>query len=161
MTTAGNVIRALGLAPRPEGGFYKETFRDLPGDSDRAASTTIYFLPRAGEASRWHHVDAAAIWPWYASGLLDLAIAGGDSGVVTLVQGQRPEKARRGQRECRRGGWPLIRSPTVAFFRWFFMRSCRRDQWFVTATSTNRLPQAAHVYVSGDPRTQRSASSSR
>jgi uncharacterized protein len=61
MTTAGNVVHLLGLAPHFEGGFYTETFRDLPSDNDLAASTAIHFLPRTSEASRWHHVDGAAI----------------------------------------------------------------------------------------------------
>ena len=58
--TADNVIRLLGLQPHPEGGHYRETFRDPAGGaSGRAHSTAIYFLLRAGEVSRWHRVDAA------------------------------------------------------------------------------------------------------
>lgn len=74
---ADDVIRLLGLAPHPEGGCYRETFRDpsnrLAGG--RAASTAIYFLLRAGERSRWHRVDAAEAWHWYAGDPLELHIA--------------------------------------------------------------------------------------
>jgi predicted cupin superfamily sugar epimerase len=61
--SAADVIRLLGLQPHPEGGHYRETFRDsVSGASGRAASTAIYFLLAAGEVSRWHRVDAAELW---------------------------------------------------------------------------------------------------
>src|SRR6266511_887296 len=43
---ADGLIRALGLQPHPEGGFYAEVYRG-------PAVTTIYFLLPAGEKSRW------------------------------------------------------------------------------------------------------------
>lgn len=69
MTSAAELIDALGLQPHPEGGFYRETFRDaLPSLSEarRSASTAIYFLLPAGVTSRWHRVDAAEVWHFYA-----------------------------------------------------------------------------------------------
>ena len=42
--TAEQVIETLGLAPHPEGGFFRETFRDKAGPDGRARSTAIYFL---------------------------------------------------------------------------------------------------------------------
>jgi|LNFM01.1.fsa_nt_gb predicted cupin superfamily sugar epimerase len=74
--TADDIIRELGLAPHPEGGFFRETFRDdgtAPGA--RAASTAIYFLLRRGEVSRWHRVDASEVWHWYSGAPLELALA--------------------------------------------------------------------------------------
>ena len=64
--SAADVIRILDLQPHPEGGHYRETFRDDRGDGKRAASTAIYFLLAAGEVSRWHRVDAAEVWHWHA-----------------------------------------------------------------------------------------------
>ena len=73
---ADDIIRLLGLQPHPEGGHYRETFRDRRGErAGRAASTAIYFLLRAGEVSRWHRVDAAEVWHWYAGAPLALTIA--------------------------------------------------------------------------------------
>ena len=73
--TADDMIRLLGLEPHPEGGHYRETFRDAAGaGANRAASTAIYFLLRAGEISRWHKVDAAEVWHWYAGAPLLLGI---------------------------------------------------------------------------------------
>ena len=60
--TPDEIITALDLKPHPEGGFYRETFRDYAGPDGRACSTAIYYLLRAGEVSRWHRIDAAEIW---------------------------------------------------------------------------------------------------
>jgi predicted cupin superfamily sugar epimerase len=52
LLSADDVIRLLDLKPHPEGGHYRETFRDIPiGASGRAASTAIYFLLKRGERS--------------------------------------------------------------------------------------------------------------
>src|ERR1700752_2776376 len=93
-----DIIRLLDLKPHPEGGHYRETFRDpatvTPG---RAASTAIYFLLAAGEVSRWHRVDAAEIWHWHAGAALALSMAPRDGYAVEihlgadLTAGQRPQ----------------------------------------------------------------------
>ena len=70
MMTADELIERLALQPHPEGGWFRETWRDAgPG---RAASTTILFLLRAGERSHWHRVDATEIWHYYAGAPLRL-----------------------------------------------------------------------------------------
>jgi uncharacterized protein len=63
--TADEVIAQLKLGPHPEGGYFRETFRDEPGHKGRAHSTAILYLLKAGEVSRWHRVDAAEMWQWY------------------------------------------------------------------------------------------------
>jgi predicted cupin superfamily sugar epimerase len=74
--TADDVIRVLNLAPHPEGGHYRETFRDAAHVANgRAASTAIYFLLRAGERSHWHRVDAAEVWHYHAGAPLQLLVA--------------------------------------------------------------------------------------
>lgn len=77
--TAAELIRRLGLEPHPEGGWYRETWRDGQGcDGDgrtRGSGTAIYFLLEAGQRSEWHRVDAAEIWHHYAGGPLRLSIA--------------------------------------------------------------------------------------
>jgi uncharacterized protein len=94
---ASDVIRILDLQPHPEGGHYRETFRDDRGDGARAASTAIYFLLAAGEVSRWHRVDATEIWHWHADAPLALSMAPPDGCAVEiqlgadLAAGQRPQ----------------------------------------------------------------------
>jgi uncharacterized protein len=75
--TAAEVIDRLGLARHPEGGWFKETFRDATTDANgRSASTAIYYLLAAGERSHWHRVlDASEAWHFYAGAALTLSIA--------------------------------------------------------------------------------------
>jgi uncharacterized protein len=114
---ADDIIRLLSLQPHPEGGHYRETFRDpAGGTSGRAHSTAIYFLLRDGEVSRWHRVDAAEMWHWYAGAplLLTVADATGRGEVrlgVDLAAGERPQAvvpARAWQQARSLGGWTLV-----------------------------------------------------
>ena len=72
------IIRALALAPHPEGGFYRETFRadalpfELPGRGARSASTSIYFLLGGSDFSAFHRVRSDEIWHHYAGVALEL-----------------------------------------------------------------------------------------
>ena len=50
--TAEDVIRQHALKPHPEGGWFRETFRDKVGPHGRAHSTAVLFLLKAGEVSR-------------------------------------------------------------------------------------------------------------
>jgi predicted cupin superfamily sugar epimerase len=71
LLTAHEVIRLLDLKPHPEGGYFRETFRDgREVAAGRAASTAIYFLLARGERSHWHRIDATEIWHWYAGAAL-------------------------------------------------------------------------------------------
>jgi predicted cupin superfamily sugar epimerase len=72
---AASVIRALALRLHPEGGHFRETWRDAPPDGGRGAATAILFLLAAGERSHWHRVDAAELWLWHAGAALGLALS--------------------------------------------------------------------------------------
>lgn len=96
MLTAEEIISLLDLKPHPEGGYYRETFRDPREVDGRSVGTAIYFLLTAGEGSHWHAVDAAELWHFYEGAPLELEIAldtvrrkvtlGGD-----IKAGQRPQ----------------------------------------------------------------------
>jgi uncharacterized protein len=74
--SAADIIARLELQPHPEGGHYRETFRDTRVDtSGRALSSAIYFLLARGARSHWHRIDAVEIWHYYAGGALTLQIA--------------------------------------------------------------------------------------
>ncbi|QWG26146.1 cupin domain-containing protein [Bradyrhizobium sediminis] len=76
MPTAAEIIARLELKPHPEGGHYRETFRDSRVDADgRSASTAIYFLLARGERSHWHRIDAVETWHYYAGHALTLQVA--------------------------------------------------------------------------------------
>jgi predicted cupin superfamily sugar epimerase len=96
--TADQIIALLDLKPHPEGGHFRETFRDPAGEGGRAASTAIYFLLKRGERSHWHRVDATEVWHWHAGAPLRLSTAPADAGPVTdhvlgadLAAGERPQ----------------------------------------------------------------------
>jgi uncharacterized protein len=78
LASAADIIARLELKPHPEGGHYRETFRDARLDAEgRACSTAIYFLLARGERSHWHRIDAVEIWHYYAGHALTLQIADG------------------------------------------------------------------------------------
>jgi len=90
--TAAEVIALLELAPHPEGGWYCQTFRDTAGPESRGASTAIYFLLEAGQESRWHRVDAAEVWHFYAGAPLLLTIGAVEHRLGSdLAAGERPQ----------------------------------------------------------------------
>lgn len=109
---AAGVIQALGLGPHPEGGHYRETWRDVPAAGGRGASTAILFLLRDGERSHWHRVDAAELWLWQAGAPLLLEVAGQavirlgpDLAAGETLQGHVPAHAWQAARST--GPWTL------------------------------------------------------
>jgi uncharacterized protein len=113
--TAAEVIALLALKPHPEGGHYRETFRDARTVGERAASTAIYYLLARGERARWHRVDAAEGWHWYAGAPLALDIVDDDGHRSMrlgpdLRAGERPQAivpARAWQQAVSLGDWTL------------------------------------------------------
>ena len=86
--TAQDIIRMLALKPHPEGGHFRETFRDVKQNSDgHAVSTAAYYLLARGERSHWHRLDAAEIWHWYAGAPLQLEIAAAPGRIERLTLG--------------------------------------------------------------------------
>jgi predicted cupin superfamily sugar epimerase len=86
MDDARAVIERLNLAPHPEGGWYRETWRAEAATGERAAGTAILFLLEAGQGSHWHRVDASELWIFQAGAPLTLKTAAGDAGPVTEVR---------------------------------------------------------------------------
>jgi len=73
---ADEVIASLALVQHPEGGWYREVFRDRPGrDGSRGRMSHIQYLLREGERSHWHRIDALELWHFSAGGALELKIA--------------------------------------------------------------------------------------
>jgi uncharacterized protein len=85
--SAADIIAQLDLKPHPEGGHYRETFRDSNCDANgRSRSTAIYFLLARGERSHWHRIDAVEVWHYYAGDALTLRIAD-DNGARSITLG--------------------------------------------------------------------------
>jgi predicted cupin superfamily sugar epimerase len=106
MTGRPELAEELDLAPHPEGGWYRQTWRapvtlTPPGyPAERSTATAIYFLLNPGEHSRWHLVCSDELWLWHAGGPLILRLGGcGEDPTTTeeltlgidLAAGQRPQ----------------------------------------------------------------------
>ena len=124
--SADDIIGLLQLKPHPEGGHFRETFRDPSAPDGRARSTAIYYLLRHGERSHWHRVDAVEIWHFYAGDALSLRIAAADTSVTTvrlgadLAAGERPQAivpANAWQSAEALGDWTLVGCTVAPGFR--------------------------------------------
>ena len=124
--TAADIIARLDLRPHPEGGHYRETFRDSRTNADgRSHSTAIHFLLARGERSHWHRIDAVEIWHYYAGSALTLQIAD-ESGQRSvrlgpdLAAGELPQAivpAQAWQAAESTGDWTLVGCTVAPAFR--------------------------------------------
>lgn len=72
---ASAIIHRLDLAPHPEGGWFRETWRAQGREGRRSPGTAILYLLEDGQRSHWHRVDADELWLWHAGAPLDLLTA--------------------------------------------------------------------------------------
>ena len=104
--TADEIIQLLDLEPHPEGGYFRETHRDVVTlDNGRSCATAIYFLLKKGQASHWHTVDATEIWHWYSGDPLALRIAAPDSQAERVLLGPDLSAGQFPQRIVPNGHW--------------------------------------------------------
>ena len=114
--SAAAVVQALRLLPHPEGGYYRETWRDRPADGGRGVGTAILFLLAAGEVSQWHRVDADELWIWQGGAALRLEVSDGAAvrpitlgpllGEAHMLHGLVPRHAWQSARSL--GDWTLV-----------------------------------------------------
>jgi len=114
LTTANEWIERLGLAPHPEGGWFKEVYRSheriaqdaLPErfDGARSFSTAIYFLLNAGEVSRLHRIQQDEVWHFYDGNPLALHRIRPDGEHIQVQVGRSGD------------AWPLAVVPAGDFF---------------------------------------------
>jgi predicted cupin superfamily sugar epimerase len=82
--TAEDLIRELDLAPHPEGGFFRETYRSKH-------STAIFFLLPRGHVSKFHRLKSDEVWHVYAGGPLHVIELEGDRAKDTVLSQDRPQ----------------------------------------------------------------------
>lgn len=83
---ADDLIEALGLAPHPEGGWYRETWRAEAAEGERAAASAVLYVIQPGQRSHWNRVDAHEIWLWHGGDPVDLMIAETSAGPIATVR---------------------------------------------------------------------------
>ncbi len=113
--TAAYFTERLRLAPHPEGGYYRETYRSsetvargalpkrFPGA--RAISTAIYFLLPSGDVSRFHRLRSDELWHFHAGSALVIVLleSGGDAREIVL--GDDPDRGETFQAVVPAGSW--------------------------------------------------------
>ena len=90
-------VSRLELAPHPEGGFFRETWRSeltltaaaLPADYDgpRAAGTAILFVLLPGQESAWHTVRSAELWLHHRGSPVAVEFGADPDSAVTEILG--------------------------------------------------------------------------
>lgn len=94
METSAAVAR-WRLAPHPEGGFFRETYRSplttIPAGwpGPRALATCILYLLPAGQRSAWHRVRGEELWLW--QGGAAMALSTGESDTAGPIEPGHPE----------------------------------------------------------------------
>jgi predicted cupin superfamily sugar epimerase len=104
MTDTPSLAVSLGLAPHPEGGWFRQTWASpvsvtLPDGRVRPTATLIHFFLPAGERSAWHRVASDETWLAH-TGTVTLELGGDgaqpDGGTpvivgVDLAAGEQPQ----------------------------------------------------------------------
>jgi predicted cupin superfamily sugar epimerase len=119
MTELPDWARTLDLAPHPEGGWFRETWRSeltvsqsaLPPDyaGPRSAGTAILFLLMPGQQSAWHTVRSAELWLHHRGGPLLLEVGPEQDGATTLLLGSDVETGESPQLLVPPGHWQRAR----------------------------------------------------
>lgn len=115
MKQAAYWIEKLALAPHPEGGWFRETYRaqetipvaGLPGrfDSARSFSTAIYFLLVSGQFSALHRIKSDELWFFHAGGPLAIHSLTEEGRHHTRILGNTPEQGQTLQAVVAAGSW--------------------------------------------------------
>jgi predicted cupin superfamily sugar epimerase len=117
--TARDIVERLGLAPHPEGGYFREIYRDVPPSGGRGAVTSIHFLLAGGQASHWHRVDAHEVWHFHAGAPLILSLAETDAGPVeTVTLGPDPLAGHAPQAVVPPNAWQAARTAAAQADGW-------------------------------------------
>jgi predicted cupin superfamily sugar epimerase len=120
MTTTPLWARDLDLAPHPEGGWYRETWRsDLTISSSalpdgyagsRSAGTAILFLIMPGRATAWHTVRSSEIWLFHRGSPLVLEYGTTRETAHTHHLGFEPDSDAQPQLVIPAGHWQRART---------------------------------------------------
>jgi predicted cupin superfamily sugar epimerase len=91
------ILTKLDLAPHPEGGFYKETYRSegfIKKDSlseiysgERNYSTCIYFVITSASFSAFHKIHQEEIWHFYLGSSITIHLISPDGEYSAVVLG--------------------------------------------------------------------------
>jgi len=119
MTELPEWARTLDLAPHPEGGWFRETWRSeltiaqsaLPPQytGPRSAGTAILFLLTPGQQSAWHTVRSAELWLFHRGSALELEFGPEQHSATTHLLGADIEAGQQPQLLIPPGYWQRAR----------------------------------------------------
>jgi predicted cupin superfamily sugar epimerase len=119
MTDVPEWIHQLDLAPHPEGGWFRETWRSeltladaaLPPHygGPRAAGTAILFALLPGQESAWHTVRSAELWLHHRGSPVVLEFGPEKHGATTVLLGSDVEAGQHPQVLVPAGHWQRAR----------------------------------------------------
>lgn len=109
MLTALEIISMLDLQPHPEGGHWRETFRDPQAVNGRPVAIGGYFLLAQGDRPDWRNLDAAELWQFYEGAPLELEVAD-DGGKRAVILGPDVGAGHRAQAAAPTGAWQAART---------------------------------------------------
>jgi predicted cupin superfamily sugar epimerase len=107
-------IARLNLAPHPEGGWYRQTYRSslllpnaaLPGyGGDRVAANTIYFLLSGDEFSALHRLRSDEVWHFYVGSPLVVHVIDSEGAYSQILLGSDPDAGQAFQAVVPGGCW--------------------------------------------------------
>ena len=112
---AAHWIEKLQLAPHPEGGYFRQTYRSevviaqeaLPAgfSGERAISTAIYFLLEGKDFSAFHRLRSDEIWHFYVGEPLVVHVIDPAGSYSRILLGDNPEAGQVLQAVVRAGCW--------------------------------------------------------
>lgn len=112
---AGYWVKALGLEPHPEGGYFRESYRSrelcpaagLPErfSGPRSLSTAIYYLLEKGQFSAFHKIMSDEVLHFYAGGCLEVYILKKGGGFEQKALGPHWDKGETFQMVIPAGNW--------------------------------------------------------
>jgi predicted cupin superfamily sugar epimerase len=112
--TVSDLVEIYDLQPHPEGGFYREVYRDegvipaatLPKHGgDRNYSANIYFLIPEGKSSNLHRLKSDETWHFYLGGPLTIVQIMPDGTVEEVVLGRGVKNGQKLQHVVKAGVW--------------------------------------------------------
>lgn len=113
MPTIDELVRTLGLAPHPEGGYYRETYRAseqltalpprFPGP--RSVSTAIYYLLAEDACSALHRIRSDELWHFYLGDPIALTVIAESGELRTILLGSDLAAGQVPQAVVEAGAW--------------------------------------------------------
>jgi len=113
--TADVLIKSLALAPHPEGGYFRETYRSsetikpagLPArfKDERNFSTAIYFLIEKNNFSAFHRIHSDELWHFYEGDALEVVEINGKGELISTRLGRNIDQGEVFQYSVKAGNW--------------------------------------------------------